>query len=985
MYYKTFKNMLLGAALLLAGTVSALPFAGESQTAQSAVSEAAEADPESRLAFANDGEEHTIETSEIRFWDTALTLEQARQLGTVPTGETEPVQPKDNIKLLFIGNSITAGATLSDASSQAPPIICRKLIAKATEVTTNVYNGGHSGITTWGFLPGRDDFTRLLAAAKAYQKNNGGLIYISIMLGTNDSACTTTEGAPVSTDTYRANIKNIIEALIQGVPGCKILLNYPIWYSPSTYNSAMYLQEGLDRLHSYYPILDGIVEEYDQVYAGNRGVWEFFENNKALFTRESGNAGYFYLHPNLTGANRLAEIWAASLLELIQADGIEVKHPLTEWNVFKPQNNKKYNMKTARGDMGTRGGQLTSTVKSGIGATKGEFAFIAHDHQLFLYSIADKAFMYRDPQPYRDDWSNLVCSNEILQPIKVNYTGTPAAYPYYLTMGEYVFNSAASTQTGICANTYTPHDAGNQTAITEAGDFDPTEALAVLNAYFEKQLTVTYRIVDANGKELEVLTAVGQEGQVVSEVPLHVTRKAYTTYEVLQPITLARGADNVVNVLATWKLPFETSPDLTNAHWYNLALREGANYVNAAEGYKCNPVPTQEEVSSDAYQWAFQGDPYDGIIVYNRSDLTKTLTKVYSEEKKNDVAMLADGIFRWRIVEADNGFLLAADGNYPYINEYGGSGGHLGFWGNLTDVGSIFTVSEVGTLTVENVRLSTGATITIYKSDTSKANGRAVLVCPGGGYAYVAGAKEGSDWAPLLNNLGYTAAVLTYTTPPTAPDGPLNEAREAMKYLRDNAETYHVQSGQVGVMGFSAGGHLASTVATHTTGKEIPVFQILFYPVISMESSITHAGSRENLLGNNPAKELINLYSNDKQVTAQTPMAYLCWASNDGTVPPANSTRYLAALNKAGVGNHKKVFASGGHGFGFNPSFEYHDLLIKDLTDWLAGIDDVLTGITETGCAIMKNEQAAVYNLAGLRVREPQHGIYITRGRKLLK
>ncbi|MBQ7494884.1 MAG: alpha/beta hydrolase fold domain-containing protein [Bacteroidaceae bacterium] len=899
--------------------------------------------------------------------------------------------PQDNINLLFIGNSITAGATLSNASTQAPPILCRKLIANATEVTTNVYNGGHSGITTWGFLPGRDDFTRLLAAAKAYQKNNGGLVYISIMLGTNDSACTTTEGAPVSTDTYRANMKKIIDALIEGVPGCKILLNYPIWYSPSTYNGAMYLQEGLDRLHSYYPILDGIVEEYDQVYAGNRGVWEYFENNKALFTRESGNAGYFYLHPNLTGANRLAEIWANSLLELIKADGIEVKNPLPEWNTFKPSNTKKYSMKTSRGDMGTKDGKLTSTVKTGIDATKGEFAFLSHGNQLFLYSIADKAFMYRDPQPYRDDWSNLICSNELLQSIKVNYTGTPTAYPYYLTMDEYVFNSAASTQTGICANTYTPHDAGNQTAITEEGDFDPTEALAILNDYFEKQVTVTYRIQDGNGKELEVLTAVGQEGQVISEVPGHVTRKAYTTYEVIEPITLARGADNVVRVLASWKLPFETFTDIADAHWYNLALREGANYVNAAEGYKCNPVPTQEDVNSDAYQWAFQGNPYDGIVVYNRSDVTKTLAKVYSEEKQNDVAELADGVFRWRIVESEKGFLLATDGSYPYINEYGGSGGHLGFWGSITDVGSIFIVSEVGSLTVENVRLSTGATIQLFKSDVEKANGRAILVIPGGGYAYVAGSSEGSDWAPMLNELGYTVAVLNYTTPPTAPEGPLTQAREAMQYLRDNADTCHVQTGLVGVMGFSAGGHLASTVATHTTGDERPAFQILFYPVISMDASITHAGSRENLLGKNPSKELIELYSNDKQVTPETPMAYLCWASNDGTVPTANSNRYIAALKKNNVPYHKKVFSTGGHGFGFKTTFEYHDVMVKDLTEWLLSIDDIFTGIRQVrqsgseGTVNGKRDNDRCYNLAGQTVTNPYRGIHITRGHKLLR
>lgn len=244
--------------------------------------------------------------------------------------EPDSVEAKTTINLLFIGNSITAGATLGNASVEAPPIVCRALIEEATEVTTNVYNGGHSGITTFGYLPGRVDFTRIVNSAKAFREQNGGNMYISIMLGTNDSACTGTEGAPVAPDVYAANIRKIINKLIEEVPACRILLNYPIWYSPSTYNGAKYLQEGLDRLRSYYPFLDAIVEEYDQVYAGNRGVWEYFENNLEPFTRESGRAGYFYLHPNMNGAQQLAGIWAKSLLELIGNDGIEVKHPLSE-------------------------------------------------------------------------------------------------------------------------------------------------------------------------------------------------------------------------------------------------------------------------------------------------------------------------------------------------------------------------------------------------------------------------------------------------------------------------------------------------------------------------------------------------------------------------------------------------------------------------------------------------------------------------------
>ena len=234
---------------------------------------------------------------------------------------------QSTVNLVFIGNSITAGATLKDAATQAPPIVARALVEEATGITTNVYNGGHSGITTYGFLPGRNDFTKVTNAAKRFVKDNGGLVYFSIMLGTNDSACTTTEGAPVSPDTYEENLRKIIDGLLEAVPDCRILLNYPIWYSPNTHNSAKYLQEGLDRLHSYYPVIKRIAKSYDQVYAGNRKVWKIFKNKDELFTSENGHAGVFHLHPNVQGAHLLAEIWANSLLSIIRADGIKVKNP----------------------------------------------------------------------------------------------------------------------------------------------------------------------------------------------------------------------------------------------------------------------------------------------------------------------------------------------------------------------------------------------------------------------------------------------------------------------------------------------------------------------------------------------------------------------------------------------------------------------------------------------------------------------------------
>lgn len=524
-------------------------------------------------------------------------------------GQPEPVDSMANINLVFIGNSITAGATLGDASTQAPPVVAGKLIQQATEVNTNVFNGGHSGITTFGYLPGRDDFTRVCNAANVF-RNNGGPIYFSIMLGTNDSACSTTEGAPVSPATYRQNMKKIIDELIRQFPTCKILVNYPIWYSSNTHNGARYLQEGQDRLHSYYPILDALVAEYDQVFAGNRGVWEYFADCTPLFTAENGNSGIFYLHPNARGAAHLANIWARSLLQLIQADGFQVKNPLQD------------------------------------------------------------------------------------------------------------------------------------------------------------------------------------------------------------------------------------NPEIT--------------------------------------------------------------------------------------------------------------------------------------------RLKSGAFLDLFPAPADKANGHAVVIIPGGGYAYVAGNYEGADWAPLFNELGYSAAVLTYTTPPAAPDQPLSQGCDAMQYLRDHATELRLQPDHIGVLGFSAGGHLASTIATHTVADQRPAFQILFYPVISMESNLTHAGSRQNLLGDQPSQELIDLYSNEKQVSSETPRAYLCWATNDATVPPANSTRYASALRKAGVSVRTKSFATGGHGFGFNTAYENHNAIVKDLTRWLAEVDGFLTDIPQQPQTQNSRQQPrAVYNLTGQRIENPRHGLYI--------
>ena len=888
-------------------------------------------------------------------------------------GVYDPIEKKKNINLLFIGNSITYGAGLSNPDTQAPPAVCRTLVENATGITTNLYNGGHSGITTVGFMPGRDDFKRVVSAAKALRNNNGGLVYFSIMLGTNDSAITGPEGSPVNTSTYKANMKAIIDKLIEAVPDCKILLNYPLWYSPNTHNGAKYLQEGLDRLYSYYPILDSIADEYEQVIPGNREVWNYFEDNKTLFFAESGNSGTFYLHPNANGAKRLAEVWAQSLLEIIATDSVEIKNPLAEWNLFKPDTSKKYKVSTPRGYYGAKGDVVTNTVKTDIGATKGEFAFIPYEGQLYIYSVGEKKFLYRNPKTDSNGWSNIMLSNNIIEPFKVQYTGVNSDYPYCLTSLGYIANVASSTQKGVVLNTWSNCDQGNQTAITVSGDFESSAALKILQDYFAKQLTVTYRVEDSAGNLLEEFTATAKDGDVISEMPENFTPHAFTDYTVAEPVTLANGGENIVRVVATWRLPFELSSDLKNAHWYNMALNNGSDYTTTDNGYKCNPLPTKEDIVKDSYQWAFMGDPYKGIIVYNRTDTTKTLANVSNRAK------LASKVYYWKIVEHAKGFLLVNNEDGKHINEYGGSGGYLAFYHNADD-GSILTVSEVGDLKVTNIKLSSGAAIRIFKSSADKANGRAILIIPGGGYSFVAGNNEGADWAPYFNSLGYTAAVLTYTVPPTSDSGPLKQAKSAMSYLRENGEEYNVTTGQVGVIGFSAGGHLASTVATHTTGADKPAFQILIYPVITMNASYTHIGSRNNLIGSNPPPSLVKKYSNEKQVKEDTPMAFLCWADNDGTVPPKNSIDYVAALKAKGVPVDYINFPTGGHGYGFNTSYEYHDAMIEKMTEWMKGVDAVLTSID---APIEDSKDEVYYDLSGKRVSEPKNGLFITKGRKI--
>jgi len=216
------------------------------------------------------------------------------------------------------------------------------------------------------------------------------------------------------------------------------------------------------------------------------------------------------------------------------------------------------------------------------------------------------------------------------------------------------------------------------------------------------------------------------------------------------------------------------------------------------------------------------------------------------------------------------------------------------------------------------------AFITVH-SPASKATGAAVVICPGGGYGGLVVGAEGHGIAAWLNKHGITGIVLEYRLPAGRHQAPLLDAQRAIRTARANAKKWRLDPQQIGIMGFSAGGHLASTAATHfdngkAEAKDVverqscrPSFAVLVYPVVSMGAR-THQGSKRNLLGKEPSAALVKLYSNELQVTAATPPMFLAHAADDRPVPPENSRALFAALQKQGIKSKYLELPSGGHG-----------------------------------------------------------------------
>lgn len=226
-------------------------------------------------------------------------------------------------------------------------------------------------------------------------------------------------------------------------------------------------------------------------------------------------------------------------------------------------------------------------------------------------------------------------------------------------------------------------------------------------------------------------------------------------------------------------------------------------------------------------------------------------------------------------------------------------------------------------------------TAKIYVYLPQKATGRAVIICPGGGYEHLAMNHEGLDWATFFNQQGIATIVLKYRLPHGDCRIPIEDAEEAVRLVRRNASQWHINENQIGIMGSSAGGHLASTVATHATKDAAPNFQILFYPVITMDPSFTHKGSHDNLLGSSAKKKQEKDYSSDQQVSRVTPRAFIALSDDDHTVLPANGVNYYLECYRHDVAATLHVYPSGGHGWGFRSDFAYHIEMLLDLKAWL--------------------------------------------------
>ncbi|NMC38903.1 MAG: lipolytic protein G-D-S-L family [Bacteroidales bacterium] len=230
-----------------------------------------------------------------------------------------------HLDIVFIGNSITQGDKPGDPAEESPPVYATKYIRTLKGVeSARFLNRGRSGYTTVDFLPTPEgELSKVISAVKDFHTDISHQLVFSISLGTNDSAEEGPRGSPLYPEEYHFNLKAITDRLLTAFPGCKVVYQQPIWYSPNTYNFSRYLKAGLERLQTYFPELKALVTDYSltnpgQVYLGDTRAFAYFrENHLTDLIPEEGNAGTFYLHPNKKGTEALGKFWGEGLYEAL--------------------------------------------------------------------------------------------------------------------------------------------------------------------------------------------------------------------------------------------------------------------------------------------------------------------------------------------------------------------------------------------------------------------------------------------------------------------------------------------------------------------------------------------------------------------------------------------------------------------------------------------------------------------------------------------
>ena len=279
--------------------------------------------------------------------------------------------------------------------------------------------------------------------------------------------------------------------------------------------------------------------------------------------------------------------------------------------------------------------------------------------------------------------------------------------------------------------------------------------------------------------------------------------------------------------------------------------------------------------------------------------------------------------------------VLLAMAVLPLAAQEYGQNRTIKIWDNSTAPHSSELTSPEAETSPNIIGSVTEAVLYIFEADPAKATGQAIVICPGGGYAVVCMSYEGVEMAKWLASQGITCGVLKYRMPNGHKEVPLEDAVEALRIMRRNAADLRIDPAKVGIMGFSAGGHLAAYTSNFAPEGEKPAFSILFYPVITGEDGLCHKGSFDNLLGADATSAQRAEYSLETRVTRSTPPALLLLSDHDTVVPPISSTRYYNALKKHGIKASMHIYPEGWHGWGISPDFPYREAWQASLLDWL--------------------------------------------------